>query len=248
MGLKIKHEFMLRALRTAESPVQNRLLAALPPKDFKRFVQSLEPVSLTFGQVLYEPGERIQHVYFPLSGVISLLIIVAPRKAAEVAVVGNEGVIGGSAALGIDVSHLRAVVQGAGTALRISSLRLYKEFKTHDAWYRELFRFTDALMNQAAQTAACNRFHPVEARLARWLLATRDRVGSHHLHLTHEFLSRMLGVRRVAVSAAAAKLQKRRLITYTRGVIQLLNPPGLAATACECYKSIKEIYRRSYRT
>ena len=177
-----------------------------------------------------------------------MLIIVAPRKAAEVAVVGSEGVIGGSAALGIDVSNLRAVVQGAGTALRITSSRLHREVGAHVGWYRELFRFTQALMNQAAQTAACNRFHPVEARLARWLLATRDRLGSLHLHLTHEFLSRMLGVRRVAVSAAAARLQKRRLITYTRGVIQLLNPPGLEATACECYKAIKEIYRRSYRT
>jgi CRP-like cAMP-binding protein len=248
MGSKTKRKSMLRALRTAESPVQNRLLAALPPKDFKRLAQYLEPVSLTFGQVLYEPGERIQHVYFPLSGVISLLVIVSPRKATEVAVVGSEGVIGGSAALGIDVSHLRTVVKGAGTALRISSSRLQKEFKTHDAWFRELFRFTDALMNQASQTAACNRFHPVEARLARWLLATRDRVGSHHFQLTHEFLSRMLGVRRVAVSAAAARLQKRQLITYTRGVIQLLNPPGLKATACECYAAIKEMYRRNYRS
>jgi CRP-like cAMP-binding protein len=239
---------MQQAPPTVQSPGQNRLLAALPPKDYQRLAQYLEPVSLTFGQVLYEPGGRIQHVYFPLSGVISLLTVVGPRKAAEVAVVGREGVIGGSATLGLYVSHLRAVVQGTGTAERIASSRLHKEFGGNDAWYREVFRFTYALMNQAAQTAACNRFHRVEARLARWLLATRDRVRSHSFYLTHEFLSRMLGVQRVAVSAAAASLQKRGLITYSRGNIQLLNPPGLEAAACECYGVVKEIYRRSYKS
>jgi CRP-like cAMP-binding protein len=205
-------------------------------------------VSLTFGQVLYEPASRIPHVYFPYSGVISLLTVVAPTKAAEVGVVGNEGVVGGSAALGIHISHLRAVVQGAGTAARITSSRLHKELRTHGSWYRELFRFTHALMSQIAQTAACNRFHTAEARLARWLLATRDRVHSQHFHLTHEFLAHMLGVRRVGITAAANKLQKRRLIAYTRGNIQLLDPTGLEATACDCYGAVKEIYRRSYRT
>lgn len=234
-------------MQRAHSPVQNRLLAALPRRDYRRLAQYLEPVSLTFGQVLYEPGGRIQHVYFPYSGVISLLTVVGPDKAAEVGIVGNEGVVGGSAALDINVSHLRAVVQGAGIAARITSSRLHKEFRTHDSWYRELFRFTHALMNQTAQTAACNRFHKVEARLARWLLATRDRVRSHHFHLTHEFLSLMLGVRRVGVTQAANNLQERRLITYTRGNIQLLDPKGLEATACECYGAVKEMYRRTYR-
>jgi len=236
------------SMRRNQVPVQNRVLAALPRRDYLHLARYLEPVSLTFGQVLYEPAARIPHVYFPYSGVISLLTVVARGKAAEVGVVGNEGVVGGSSALGIHVSHLRAVVQGAGTAVRITSSRLHKEFRTRDSWYRELFRFTHALMTQVAQTAACNRFHTVEARLARWLLATRDRVHSHHFHLTHEFLSHMLGVRRVGVTAAAAKLQKRRLITYTRGNIQLLNTAGLEATACECYGAVKEIYRRSYRT
>jgi CRP-like cAMP-binding protein len=234
-------------LRTVQSPVQNRLLAALPSQDYRRLARYLEPVSLAFGQVLYEPAGRIPHVYFPYSGVISLLTVVAMGKAAEVAVVGNEGVVGGSAALGIHVSHLRAVVQGAGTAVRITSSRLHKEFRTHGSWYRELFRFTHALMNQAAQTAACNRFHTVEARLARWLLATRDRVHSHHFHLTQQFLSLMLGVRRVAVTAAATNLQKRGLITYSRGNIQLLDPASLETTACECYGAVKEMYRLSYR-
>lgn len=233
--------------RAVEPLIQNRLLAFLSRRDYRRLAQYLEPVSLTFGQVLYQPGARMRHVYFPCSGVISLLTVVGPNKAAEVGVVGNEGVVGGSATLGLDVSHMRAVVQGGGTAMRVTSSRLYKEFGTHNSWYRELYRFTDALMNQAAQTAVCNRFHKVEARLARWLLATRDRVNKRNFHLTHQFLSHMLGVRRVGVTAAATNLQKRRLITYSRGNIQLLDPQGLEAAACDCYGTVKEMYRRSYR-
>jgi CRP-like cAMP-binding protein len=239
---------MRRAQSIGQSAVQNRLLGALPRRNYQRLTRHPEFVSLTFGQVLFEPGERIKYVYFPLTGVVSLLTILGPRKGAEVAIVGNEGVIGGSAALRIDISHLRAVVQGAGTALRITASQLQRELKTDEFWYRELFRFTDAVMNQAAQTAACNRYHRVEARLARWLLDTRDRVHSRHFYLTHEFLSLMLGVHRAAVTAAAINLQKHRLITYTRGNIQLLDPAGLEDTACHCYKAVKEMYRRSYRT
>lgn len=230
----------------AHPPVQNRLLAALPRREYDRLAQYLEPVALVFGQVLYEPGARIQHAYFPYGGVISLVTVVAPGRGTEVGIVGNEGMVGGSAALGLDVSHFRAVVQGAGIAARVTSLRLHKEFGTNQLWYRELFRFTHALMNQTAQTAACNRFHPVEARLARWLLATRDRVRSHRIHLTHEFLSLMLGVRRAGVTQAATQLQKRRLITYNRGDVELLDLHGLEAAACECYGTVKAMYRRIY--
>lgn len=233
--------------RAASSPVENRLLAALPRLDYQRLAHHLEPVTLTLGEVLLEPGSQITHVYFPCSGVISLLSVVDERKAAEVAMVGNEGVVGGSATLGINVSHLRAMVQGGGTAMRIAPSRLQSQFAKNSMWFRELYRFTHALMSQAAQTAACNRFHRVEARLARWLLATRDRLHSHNFYLTQEFLSVMLGVRRVGVTAAAMSLQKRLLITYTRGNIQLLNPAALEASACECYAAVKEIYRRSYR-
>jgi len=231
----------------AHPSVHNRLLAALPRREYHLLAQYLEPVSLIFGQVLYEPGSRIRHAYFPYGGVVSLLTVVGPGKAAEVGLVGNEGVVGGSAALGIDVSHLRAVVQGAGVAARITSSHLYQAFRTHESWYRELFRFTHALMNQTAQTAVCNRFHKIEARLARWLLVTRDRVRSNHFHLTHEFLSLMLGVRRVGVTEAATSLQKRKLIAYSRGDIQLLDPEGIEAAACECYDAVKEVYRRTYR-
>lgn len=162
-------------------------------------------------------------------------------------VVGNEGVVGASAVLGTDFSHLRAVVQGAGTAARIESSRLQQEFGASVSWYRELYRFTHALMHQTSQTAVCNRFHNVEARLARWLLATRDRVHSNHFHLTQEFISLMLGVRRVGVTAAASSLQQRRLIACTRGNIQLLDPAGLEAAACECYAKVRALYRRSYK-
>ena len=233
--------------RAAPPPVQNRLLAALSRQDFRRLSPHLETVSLAFGEVLYQPGGRIRHVYFPLDSAISLLTVFSAAKAAEIGIVGNEGVVGASTALGIDVSYLRAVVQGAGSAIRIPSSRLQKACRLPGPWYRELFRSTQALMNQAAQTAACNRFHKVEARLARWLLATRDRVHSNHFKLTHEFLSQMLGVRRVGVTEAAASLQKRRLIAYSRGNIQLLNPAGLEACACECYGTVREMYRRSNR-
>jgi len=231
----------------AQHQVQNRVLAALSRKEFRRLAPHLEQVSLAFGEVLYQPGGRIRHVYFPIDSAISLLTAFGPAKAAEIGIVGSEGVVGASAALGIDVSYLRAVVQGAGSALRITSSRLQTECRSAAPWYRELFRSTHALMNQAAQTAACNRFHKVEARLARWLLATRDRVHSNHFKLTHEFLSQMLGVRRVGVTEAAMSLQKRRLIAYSRGNIQLLNPAGLEACAFECYGAVKEMYRRSNR-
>ena len=154
---------------------------------YQRLAQHIELVTLAFGQVLYEPGDRIQYVYFPYGCVISLLSVVSPSKAAEVAVVGNEGVVGGSAALGILVSHLRAVVQVEGPAARITSSRMRSEFSIHGSWNPELLHFNHALTNQIAQTAACNRFHRVEVRLARWLLATRDRVRSNHFHVTQEF-------------------------------------------------------------
>ncbi|MBX9884804.1 MAG: Crp/Fnr family transcriptional regulator, partial [Novosphingobium sp.] len=141
------------------------MLAALPKRDYQRLARHLVPVSLSLHQVLYEPGEQIRHVYFPEKGVISLLTVVGSNKAAEVAVVGHEGVVGESTTLGINVSQVRALVQGAGTALKIEAARLRKEFADNGAWFRELYRFSNALMSQAAQTAACNRFHSVEARL-----------------------------------------------------------------------------------
>jgi CRP-like cAMP-binding protein len=235
-------------MKRAVSPeTHNRLLAALPSRDYRRLARHLVPVSLSLRQVLYEPGDPIRHVYFPESGVISLLTVVDPKKAAEVAVIGNEGVVGASTTLGINASLVRALVQGEGTALRIEASLLRKEFAENGAWFRELYRFSNALMGQAAQTAACNRFHTVEARLARWLLATRDRVNSRHFDLTQEFLSIMLGARRVSITGAAMQLQKQKLITYSRGHIQILDSVRLQAAACSCYGVVKDIYRLSYR-
>ncbi len=238
---------MQRAVPAAPPSVPNLLLTALARRDYGRLARHLEPVSLTFGQVLYEPGRRIRHAYFPLDSVISLLAVAGPGKSAEIGMVGNEGVVGGFAALGIRASHLQAVVQRTGTALRIPSARLLAECGANGPWFRELFRFTHALVNQAALTAGCNRFHKVEARLARWLLTTRDRVRSNHFYLTHDFLSRMVGARRVGITSAAASLQRHKLIAYSRGNIQILDAKALEAAACECYRTGVEIHRSSYR-
>ena len=226
---------MQRAARSHPQQPQNLLLAALPPRDYRRLAPHLEPVSLVFGQVLYEPGMGVKHAYFPCDSVISLLAVASPGKSAEVAMVGREGVVGGFAALGVRVSQLQAVVQRTGTALRIASSQLQAELGGSGVWFREAFRLTHTLMNQAAQSAVCNRFHTVEGRLARWLLTTRDRMQSNHFRLTHAFLSLMVGARRVGITSAAAEFQRRGLITYVRGNIQILNPGGLKSAACACY-------------
>jgi CRP-like cAMP-binding protein len=233
--------------RAVPRPIPNRLLAALPLRDYRRVQKHLESVPLAFGQVLHEPGHEIRHVYFPNDSVVSLLSVVTPEKAAEVGRVGNEGIVGVSAAVGIRVSQLRSVVQGAGTAMRMSASHVHRECTTNKSWNREMLRFSHALMGQVAQTAACNRFHRAEARLARWLLVTRDRLGSSNFYLTHQFLSLMLGVRRVGVTLAASSLEKRKLITYGRGDIRIVDPKGLEAAACECYQVVKSIYRSTFK-
>jgi CRP-like cAMP-binding protein len=227
---------------TTRAEVRNRLLADLPPRDLKRLLAHLDPVTLKLGQVLYEPGERIRHCYFPNEGVVSLLTVLDPRKAAEVGMVGREGLVGMSAAIGIKVSQLRAVVQGAGSAMRISAASLQAEFAASDSLHRGLFRFSHSLIGQVAQTAACNRFHKAEMRLARWLLVTRDRLRSESFYLTHQFLSLMIGVRRVGVTNAAGRLAKRKLISYSRGSIRIMDSKGLQAASCECYEAVKSMY------
>ncbi len=202
----------------------------------------LESVTLTFGDTLYEPGERITHVYFPGDSLVSLLSVVAPGKAAEVGLVGREGMVGFPIALGSAESSLLAVVQGTGTALRMKSAFFRKQFGGNPTLQREIFRFTHLLMTQIAQTAACNRYHVVDARLARWLLMTRDRLNSSQFVLTHEFLAKMLGVRREGVTQSAGELQLRKLIGYSRGKISILDQKGLEARACNCYGLIKGLY------
>jgi len=222
-------------------PIANSLLAGLPRKLYQSLLPGLELVTLDFGRVLYEPGAAIRNVYFPANCVVSLLTLVKGRLALEVGLVGREGMVGVPVALGIDVSPVRALVQGAGSALRMSTVRLRRDLRRNPALQQALNRYTNSLMAQITQTAACNRFHTVTARLARWLLMTRDRVQSANIHLTHEFLSHMLGVRRVGVTEAATALQRKKLIEYSRGHITILDHSGLEAASCPCYELVRNM-------
>jgi len=227
----------IAAISQADAP--NRLLAALPAKVYERLLAGLEPVKLTYGEVLYEPGEQMRHVYFPSDCVVSLLTVVEGHRALEVGLVGREGMVGSRLALGATTASVRALVQGTGQAVRMKSARFLQELHRSPALQRALLHFTDALMIQVTQTAACNRFHMVAARLARWLLMTRERLPSGEFHLTQEFLADMLGVRRAGVTAAASALQRRKLIRYRRGAITILDQKGLEATSCSCYQHVK---------
>ncbi|MGB5081936.1 MAG: Crp/Fnr family transcriptional regulator [Burkholderiales bacterium] len=218
------------------------MLAALPHKQYQRLLADLEPVTLTFGEVLYEPGQRIRHVYFPGDSLVSLLTLIEGHLALEVGMVGREGMVGVVLSLGQDVSPVRALVQGSGGAMRMKAARFCEELRTSAQLRQEVSRYTVALMAQITQTAACNRFHVVEKRLARWLLMTRDRVRSNEFRLTHEFLGHMLGVRRVGVTKAARALQKEELIAYSRGKIRILDPKGLKAAACSCYARVNDMH------
>lgn len=222
--------------------VPNRLLAALPRKDYRRLLPFLDPVELAFAEVLYEPHTRIRQVYFPSNCFVSMLTSVDTDRIAEVGLVGCEGMIGVPVVLGAAVSPFRAVVQGGGTAMRMNIVDFRREFNESAGLRRELFLFTHLLMIQIAQTAACNRFHVVSQRMARWLLMTRDRVNSNEFRITQEFLALMLGVQRSGVNIAAGSLQERKLIGYRRGTVTILDQRGLEAAACGCYKTVKDTY------
>lgn len=226
-------------------PAFNWVLASIPAKDYGRLRSQLDPVKLKFGQVLYQPGGTIKHVYFPLDCLISLLTAVDKRRTLEVGMVGNEGMAGMPFILGMGVSGVRALVQGGGNALRMASAPFRAEFSRNLALQQALYRYTYALMAQISQTAACNRFHPAEARLARWLLMTRDRLQSDQFSLTHGFLAHMLGVRREGVTEAASALRRRRLIDYNRGEIQILDGKRLTAASCSCYAIVRAVYERA---
>jgi len=222
--------------------IANSLLAALPRKDYQRLLSGLVPVDLVFGKVLYEPGKPIRDVYFPSQSLVSLLTLVEGHLALEVGLVGREGMVGVPLALGIDASPVRALVQGGGPALRMGATRFRAELRRSPPLQRELQLYVYTMMAQISQTAACNRFHMVEARLARWLLMTRDRVRSGEFRMTHEFLSHMLGVRRVGVTEAASALQRKKLIEYRRGNIEILDDRGLEAACCSCYKVVRDMH------
>lgn len=204
-------------------------------------LSGLEPVNLIYGQVLYEPTDRIRHVYFPIDCLVSLLTAVDQGRLLEVGMVGNEGMVGMPMVLGIGNSAVRALVQGSGTAMRMNSARFRVEFNKNVPLQRALFRYTHLLMAQVSQTAACNRFHEAEGRLARWLLMTSDRMHTDEFLLTHEFLAHMLGVRRVGVTKAAEGLRRKKLIVYSRGHIHILNRKRLEDTACVCYRIVKNL-------
>ena len=222
------------------APSANRLLAALPNEEYQRLLPELEQVSLPFAEVLYEPGARIRHVYFPNDSVVSLLAEVADRSTLEVGFVGNEGLAGISVFMGVDASPHQAIVQGAGTAMRMKASVLRKESGGMGSLHRLLHLYAHSLLTQVSRSAACNRFHMVDARLARWLLMSGDRLGSDEFLLTQDFISNMLGVRREGVSKAAGVLQKNALINYSRGHIKILDRAGLEAVSCECYRVIKD--------
>jgi CRP-like cAMP-binding protein len=228
--------------RVANQPsAANLVLAAMPRKEYQRILTGLEPVKLVYGQVLYEPMSRIQYVYFPVDCLVSLLTSIGKSRTLEVGMVGNEGMVGTPVALGIGVSAVRALVQGSGTALRMTTAGFRAEFKKSLPLQRALFRYIHLLMAQVSQTAACNRFHEADARLARWLLMTSDRLHSDEFLLTHEFLAHMLGVRRVGVTKAAEELRRRKLIIYSRGHIKILDHKRLEAVACTCYRIVKDL-------
>src|ERR1700687_3907843 len=206
--------------------VPTRLLAALPRKDYRKLLPVLEPVKLAFGETLYESPSQIQQVYFPNDCFVSMLTTVGADRAAEVGLIGFEGMIGVPMALGVAVSPFRAVVQGEGTAMRMTTVDLRRIFKTSTALQREVFLFTHLLMIQIAQTAACNRFHVTTQRMARWMLMTRDRVNSNEFRITQEFLALLLGVRRVGVSAAMCRLRERKPLVFRHGTVTILDHDG----------------------
>jgi CRP-like cAMP-binding protein len=218
----------------------NRLLASLPEDDLLHLESFFEQVHADVGDVLYEPGQAIQYIYFPSDSLISLLAVAEGRMTLEVGSVGREGMIGSSVALGHELAQVRAVVQRAGHASRIHAADFCAEFARMESLQRLLYRYTDTLLAQAIQIAVCSRFHVLEARLARSLLITRDRLQSEKFHLTHEFLAHALGVRRVGVTKAASALQNQKLITYSRGNIEILDSAGLEAVSCRCYEMVKD--------
>jgi CRP-like cAMP-binding protein len=230
----------MSTLHAARPPSANRILNALSTADYACLAPHLEPVSLSRGEVLYDPDEPIEHVYFPNRGTVSIVSIFADGGSVEVGMVGNEGLLGVSALLGSITSPLKALVQLPGDALRIRTDLLKQEFKKCGALHDIVQRYTQAFIIQIAQAAACNRLHHTEGRLARWLLMCQDRSISDELALTHEFIASMLGIRRAGVTETACALQHAGLIKYKRGRITVIDRARLQAAACECYSIMKQ--------
>jgi CRP-like cAMP-binding protein len=233
------------ALPAKKVPVDNRLLAALPFELLDTLLPHLDLVPMPLGKVIYESGVELTHVYFPIPGcIISMLYVMEDGASAEIAVVGDEGMVGIALFMGGDSTPSRAIVQSAGHAFRLDAKALKAEFARHGVLQTLLLRFTQALMTQMSQTAVCNRHHSVEQQLCRWLLLSLDRLSSNELTMTQELIANMLGVRREGVTEAAGKLQARSLISYSRGRITVIDRPGLESQVCECYAVVKKEYDR----
>lgn len=231
-------------MSTTHSPMQNHLLAALPPAEFKRISTHLELVPLPLGDVLYESGGTMKYVYFPTTAIISMLYVLENGSSAEIAVVGNEGVLGISLFMGGGTTPSRAVIQSAGYGYRLKSPLLMDEFNRAEVMMRLLLRYTQALITQMTQTAVCNRHHTIEQQLCRWLLLSIDRLPRDSFTMTQELIANMLGVRREGVTEAAGKLQRDGFIKYSRGRIEVIDRPGLEKTVCECYEVVKKEFDR----
>jgi CRP-like cAMP-binding protein len=226
------------------TPHQNHLLDALPPGDYERLAGHLELIPMGLGDVLYESGDRLRYVYFPTTSIISLLYVMEDGASAEIAVVGNEGILGISLFMGGETTPSRAIVQSAGHAFRLRAALLKEEFARYGPTMHLLLRYTQALITQMAQTAVCNRHHSVDQQLCRWLLLSLDRLGSNELSMTQELIANMLGVRREGVTEAAGQLQDAGLIRYGRGRITVLDRPRLEKRSCECYQVVKKEFDR----
>jgi CRP-like cAMP-binding protein len=224
--------------------MRNHLLAVLPQADLQRWLPQLEPVEMPLGEVLYESGRTLSHVYFPTTAIVSLLYVMENGASAEIAVVGNEGVVGISLFMGGESTPSRAVVQSAGQGLRLRADVIKQEFQQAGPAMHLLLRYTQALITQMAQTAVCNRHHSLDQQLCRWLLLSLDRLQGSELQMTQELIANMLGVRREGVTEAALRLQKTGLIRYARGHITVLDRPGLERRTCECYAVVKKEYDR----
>jgi CRP-like cAMP-binding protein len=225
-------------------PRENRLLAALPDPEWVQWQPLLEPVAMTLGEVLYEPGTTLSHVYFPTTSIVSLLYVMENGASAEIAVVGNEGVVGISLFMGGESTPSRAVVQSAGYGFRLRAQSVKEEFNRAGPVLHLLLRYTQALITQMAQTAVCNRHHTLNQQLCRWLLLSLDRLPDNEVVMTQELIANMLGVRREGVTEAAGSLQQAGLIRYSRGRISVLNRAGLEERTCECYAVVKKEYDR----
>jgi len=226
---------------TPHSPKQNHLLAALPATEFERLSPHLELVQMPLGEILYEPGGQLRHVYFPTTSIVSLLYVFADGASAESAVVGNDGILGISLFMGGETTPSQAVVQSAGYGYRLEAQLLKQEFhRPKSVLHLLLLRYTQALITQMTQTAVCNRHHSVEQQLCRWLLLSLDRLSSNELTMTQELIANMLGVRREGVTAAAGSLQRAGLIRYGRGHIEVLDRARLEREVCECYAVVKK--------